>query len=770
MSDADEPLIRSDVTEVRPSASPKSHPTPKSPPDLSDSTTDEYEVPPASRKSRPTPSASRKSHPMPSTSREGMPSTSGFHPLSHGDLLAATTDEDGEEEDEDSVRRMSACFLREITHMADSSGKNKRSMTLQEKREKIRAVQAFRLGVGAKKPIHYAWDKRFSVHRDADGKDHLTTKLGRDGTNSYKTYLAMEEIFAKIYTKHHMSGHAGRDRLYKELEHKYANISKEHVSIFLSLCTVCQQTKPRSVQTLQINPILEKDFNDRIQIDLINFQQYLNPGNYNYILVWQDHLTKFVQLRPLKKKEEGDVVHALCNIFCTFGAPGILHSDNGREFINRAMNKLLSVYPQIEHRTGRARHPQTQGSVESANKTIKHILLRFMNECGEKDWVSLLDMVTMAKNSTYHTGIQMSPYQALLGVKMKTPVLQLEDEEGNLSAHVSKKLGLMHEATKIPVEEEARLSASEDEPPPEEQEETPCYSCSRPCSETCGNCRTPIHKDCADSKGHCPLCQRADTRKQSRKRASESLENQAARMRKKVARPPPSSVEVGDTVVITIPVADRDTSGQRNMHAVVARINRFGERLIYKLATRSGHIQRSFARDGFTPCRDKTKINLIDCHKKIIPLRTAIRAQSRRDVEDNVCHCTTGCQAFKCSCHKSQKLCTSKCHRGKPCRNQATDEVSTRKDDSLYCSCRGNCAVGCPCHAQKRVCHVKCHSGRDTPCINVGLASNNLKGCGCKLGCALGRCKCRKTDQMCTYSCHKGHRCDNLMVPTAKTM
>ena len=50
----------------------------------------------------------------------------------------------------------------------------------------------------------------------------------------------------------------------------------------------------------------------------------------------QDHLTKFCHLRPLKSKEAKEVARNLFEIFCQFGAPVILQSDNGKEFRNKA--------------------------------------------------------------------------------------------------------------------------------------------------------------------------------------------------------------------------------------------------------------------------------------------------------------------------------------------------------------------------------------------------------------------------------------------------
>lgn len=69
--------------------------------------------------------------------------------------------------------------------------------------------------------------------------------------------------------------------------------------------------------------------NSRCQIDLIDTQAQPD-GNYKFILVYQDHIIKFVNLRPLTHNRAKEVAYVLLDIFTTFGAPVILQSDNGR--------------------------------------------------------------------------------------------------------------------------------------------------------------------------------------------------------------------------------------------------------------------------------------------------------------------------------------------------------------------------------------------------------------------------------------------------------
>ena len=58
-------------------------------------------------------------------------------------------------------------------------------------------------------------------------------------------------------------------------------------------------------------------------------------GQFKWILVFQNHFSKRVFLRSLRKKSGLDVAEALIEIFAETGAPRFLHTDNGREFKNK---------------------------------------------------------------------------------------------------------------------------------------------------------------------------------------------------------------------------------------------------------------------------------------------------------------------------------------------------------------------------------------------------------------------------------------------------
>jgi hypothetical protein len=136
--------------------------------------------------------------------------------------------------------------------------------------------------------------------------------------------LPVEQIFDVIDLPHVAVGHGGRGRLKVETSRKYANITTDMINIFLSLCETCQKKKKLGKKGLISKKILHTEFNSRCQIDLIDMQSQLD-GQFRFILN-----LKFVLLRPFQTKRAEEVVSHVLDIFLTFGAPVLLHSDNER--------------------------------------------------------------------------------------------------------------------------------------------------------------------------------------------------------------------------------------------------------------------------------------------------------------------------------------------------------------------------------------------------------------------------------------------------------
>lgn len=188
-----------------------------------------------------------------------------------------------------------------------------------------------------KLPRHYWLQQHYEII-SIEGKDFLTTPVNEKNPK-IKYYCSYESLFDVLFDTHQAIGHGGRDRMIKEVNRRYKNVSQKEIRIFLTLCEPCQRKKCGTQKGVVVKPIISHHLNSRCQVDLIYFQSQPDE-EFKFILTYQDHLTKFTLLRPLKCKEAVAVAEQLLDIFLTFGAPCILHSDNGRKFCNAKVTEL----------------------------------------------------------------------------------------------------------------------------------------------------------------------------------------------------------------------------------------------------------------------------------------------------------------------------------------------------------------------------------------------------------------------------------------------
>ena len=92
--------------------------------------------------------------------------------------------------------------------------------------------------------------------------------------------------------------------------------------------------------------------------------QSFAKGKNKWIMVYQDHLTKYCILCLLTSKRAAEVALQLTDIFLLYGAPQIHQGDNGSEFAASVILELKLLWPVLLMDHGKPRHLQIQRSVE----------------------------------------------------------------------------------------------------------------------------------------------------------------------------------------------------------------------------------------------------------------------------------------------------------------------------------------------------------------------------------------------------------------------
>ena len=246
------------------------------------------------------------------------------------------------------------------------------------------------------------------------GQETVLFCKNKKKSDSAAQILPLEEYFQRLWTTHKNCGHGGRDKMCYDLKRRFY-IPKPIVQIFVTQCKVCEGKKPQLRKGIVVRPIISRELNDRGQVDLIDLQS-TPDGDYKWLMNFQDHNTKFTHLRPLRTKEAAGVAVELLKIFLEFGAPSILQSDNGKEFVAAVISDLMKLWPDCQIIRGKPRHPQSQGSVERCNQDVENMLRAWCHDNNSKKWSIGCLFVQFQKNSSYHRIIKRSPYRAMFGL------------------------------------------------------------------------------------------------------------------------------------------------------------------------------------------------------------------------------------------------------------------------------------------------------------------------------------------------------------------
>lgn len=223
----------------------------------------------------------------------------------------------------------------------------------------------------------------------------------------------------KLVFEFHSSLQAGHSGYLRTLVRLSRNFSwpgmRKDVKLFVASCDQCQRQSYETIrppELLQPLPVPEDVWFD-ISMDFIDGLP--NSQGKNAILVMVDRLSKYGHFiavsHPYTAATIADVF--MKEIFRLHGMPRSVVSDRDPIFISqfwKAFYQLQGTH--LCHSS--AYHPQSDGQTEVVNRSLEHYLRCFVAD-KPSSWSSLLHWAEWWYNTTQHSTINMTPFQALYG-------------------------------------------------------------------------------------------------------------------------------------------------------------------------------------------------------------------------------------------------------------------------------------------------------------------------------------------------------------------
>ncbi|KAJ8010022.1 hypothetical protein DPEC_G00070650 [Dallia pectoralis] len=139
------------------------------------------------------------------------------------------------------------------------------------------------------------------------------------------------------------------------------------------------------------------------------------------VLVVTDHFTKLAHAFPCANQTAKQVAKKLWdNVFCVYGFPERIHSDQGANFESNLIAELLRLAGVAKSHTT-AYHPMGNGGTERFNRTLGN-MLRTLPLKEKHQWPQQIQSLTFAYNATVHETTGYAPFFLMFGRVPRLPV------------------------------------------------------------------------------------------------------------------------------------------------------------------------------------------------------------------------------------------------------------------------------------------------------------------------------------------------------------
>ncbi|CAH1427775.1 unnamed protein product [Lactuca virosa] len=264
--------------------------------------------------------------------------------------------------------------------------------------------------------------------------------------------LLMEEAHKTMY-----SIHPGSTKMYRDLKPYYWwPTMKLNVAKYVAECVTCARVKAQHHKPYESLEPLPVPMGKREDITM-DFVTKLPRTKNGHDMIWVavDRFTKSAHFIAANERWSMDKLanSYVKKIVRLHGVPLTIVSDRDSRFTSRFWRSLQEELG-TKLCLSTAYHPQTDGRSERTIQTLEDILIACTLEF-QGNWDEHLPLVEFSYNNSFHSSINMAPYQALYRQKCRTPSCWLEAGEKQFMGPE-----LVHEtAEKLKVIRERMLAA-----------------------------------------------------------------------------------------------------------------------------------------------------------------------------------------------------------------------------------------------------------------------------------------------------------------------
>ena len=282
---------------------------------------------------------------------------------------------------------------------------------------------------------------------DLTGNPDEALLMRKDNKGVYPQVVVPTTLRAFILRRYHglpISGHLGINKVYRQIKRNYwwPNL-KSDLQRWIGACATCVKRKAtRNLHVAELGRTTRAQNPwETIAVDIVSPSKKSSEG-YTKILTVLDVFSRWVLAIPLRKADAHEIGEALFkHVFCQFGKPRTVLSDQGSEFVNKALEHLYEKW-NIENIDTGGYQPQAN-PVERYHRFLNASMTMLCTAHGS-NWPEYLPAAVFSYNSSTCESTLFTPFELIYGGRLPTLLHDLD------LAELARHLETLNEEGKAP--------------------------------------------------------------------------------------------------------------------------------------------------------------------------------------------------------------------------------------------------------------------------------------------------------------------------------